>query len=107
MLTLYGIFVNMANENIEIVKNLQYNIKRLVDRYQSVKSDYGKLKAQNEQLTTQLEESARELADLNEKYNTLKFSKTIEATSGDVHFAKIKINQIVREIDKCIALLNR
>ena len=47
------------------------------------------------------------MADLKEKYNTLKFSKTVEATSGDVHFAKIRINQIVREIDKCIALLNR
>jgi len=107
MLTLYGIFVNMANENIEIVEKLQDKILRLVDRYESLKSDNIMLREQNDQLTTQLEESAREIADLSDKYNTLKFSKTIEATSGDVHFAKIKINQIVREIDKCIALLNR
>ena len=107
MLTLYGIFVNMADENIEIVHNLQHKISRLVERYRSVKSDNELLKAQNDQLATQLEESAREMADLREKYNTLKFSKTIDATSGDVHFAKIKINQMVREIDKCIALLNR
>jgi FtsZ-binding cell division protein ZapB len=107
MLTLYGIFVNMASENIEIINNLQYKIQQLVERYQSVKKDYEHLKTQNEQLTAKVEESARENADLNEKYNTLKFSKTIEASSGDVHFAKIKINQIVREIDKCIALLNR
>jgi FtsZ-binding cell division protein ZapB len=97
----------MANENIEIINNLQYKVQQLVERYTSVKSDCDILKIQNEQLTAKLEESAREVADLNEKYNTLKFSKTIEASSGDVHFAKIKINQIVREIDKCIALLNR
>jgi len=97
----------MANENIEIVHNLQHKISRLVDRYRSVKSDNELLKTQNDQLTSKLEESAREMADLKEKYNTLKFSKTIEAKSGDVHFAKIRINQIVREIDKCIALLNR
>ncbi len=104
---MYGIFVNMGNENIEIVHNLQYKISRLVERYRSVKSDNEKLQTQNEQLTTKLEESVREMADLKEKYNSLKFSKTIEATSGDVHYAKIRINQIVREIDKCIALLNR
>ncbi|MCW3804633.1 hypothetical protein [Plebeiibacterium marinum] len=97
----------MADENIEIVNNLQHKIMRLVDRYQRVKSENDMLKAQNDQLTTQLEGSAREMADLKEKYNTLKFSKTIEKSSGDVHYAKIRINQIVREIDKCIALLNR
>ena len=107
MLTLCGIFVNMANENIEIVHNLQHKISRLVERYSSVKSDNRILQAQNDQLAAKLEESVREMADLKEKYNTLKFSKTMEASSGDVHFAKIKINQIVREIDKCIALLNR
>ncbi len=97
----------MTNENIEIVNNLQHKIMRLVERYERVKSDNEMLKAQNDQLTTQLEGSARDIADLKEKYNTLKFSKTIETSSGDVHFAKIRINQIVREIDKCIALLNR
>lgn len=107
MLTLYGIFVSMKNENIEIIEKLQDKILRLVDRYESMKSDVGMLRKENDQLTAQLEKSAREKADINEKYNTLKFSKTIEATSGDVHYAKIKINQIVREIDKCIALLNR
>lgn len=107
MLTLYGIFVNMANENIQIVNNLQHKITKLVERYRGIKIDNELLKNQNDQLAMKLEESAREMADLNEKFNTLKFSKTIEASSGDVHNAKIKINQIVREIDKCIALLNR
>lgn len=107
MLTLYGIFVNMANENIQIVSNLQHKITKLIERYRGIKTDNELLKHQNDQLTIKLEESAREIADLNEKYNTLKFSKTIEASSEDVHNAKIKINQIVREIDKCIALLNR
>jgi len=97
----------MANENIEIVNNLQHKIMRLVERYERVKLDNEMLRNQNDQLTTQLEGSARDIADLKEKYNTLKFSKTIESSSGDVHFAKIRINQIVREIDKCIALLNR
>ncbi|WP_075602894.1 hypothetical protein [Saccharicrinis aurantiacus] len=97
----------MANENIEIVDSLQQKIGLLVSRYNDLKTENGNLLAENDKLTTKLEEGARETAALREKYNTLKFSKAIEVTSGDVHGAKIRINQIVREIDKCIALLNR
>ena len=34
-------------------------------------------------------------------------AKTIAASSEDAHDAKIKINRLVREIDKCISLLDR
>ena len=44
---------------------------------------------------------------MNNKYNKLKLAKRLLASSGDSHDAKIKINRIVREIDKCVALLNR
>lgn len=97
----------MANENIEIVNSLQQKIAQLVDRYRDLKSDNERLLADNEKLTNKIEESVRDKAELQDKYNTLKFSKAIEASTGDVHGAKIRINQIVREIDKCIALLNR
>ena len=47
------------------------------------------------------------LNDLEEKYNKLKISKALIVSSNDVHDAKLKVNRMVREIDKCIALLNR
>jgi hypothetical protein len=37
----------------------------------------------------------------------LKLAKAIALTDDTSHDAKIKVNRIVREIDKCIALLNR
>ena len=42
-----------------------------------------------------------------ETWNKLKLAKTMVASSHDVHDAKLKVNRMVREIDKCIALLNR
>ncbi len=97
----------MVNENIEIISGLKEKIDILVERYRNVKNDYDLLLAENEQLTLKNEQIAREKTELEEKYTTLKFSKALEASSGDVHTAKIRINQIVREIDRCIALLNR
>jgi phage shock protein A len=49
----------------------------------------------------------KKLTDTEEKYNNIKLAKTIISVEDNAHDAKIKMNRIVREIDKCIALLNR
>ena len=45
--------------------------------------------------------------DLSKKVEDLKFAKSLAGGSEDSHEAKIKINRLVREIDKCISLLNK
>ena len=47
------------------------------------------------------------LKEIEEKYNKLKISKALITSSEDVHDAKLRVNRMVREIDKCIALLNK
>ena len=60
---------------------------------------------------TQMKEQIRFLTLQNEelvkKQEDLKFAKLLLGADEDPHDAKIKINRIVREIDKCIALLNK
>jgi len=65
------------------------------------------LHVREDELKQQLQERDEEVKFLKNKYNKLKLAKSISATAGDSHEAKIKINRIVREIDKCVALLNR
>ena len=36
----------------------------------------------------------------------IKLAKEMSSTNADVHDLKIKINELVRDIDKCIDLLN-
>jgi hypothetical protein len=73
-----------------------------------------KLKAENLSLKNELEQASNYLKnkeldchDLHVKYENLKLAKVIQLSGGDLHDAKIKVNRIVREIDKCISLLNR
>jgi hypothetical protein len=60
---------------------------------------------------TQLKEQIRLLTIKNEELvknkEDLKFAKSLLGADEDSHEAKIKINRLVREIDKCIALLNK
>ena len=60
---------------------------------------------------SQMNEKIRLLTLQNEellrKQDELKFAKSLLGADQDSHEAKLKLNRIVREIDKCIALLNK
>ena len=82
-------------------------LNRLIELHLKVKNENILL---NEELSA-LKEHIRLLTLQNEelvnKHENLKFAKSLIGADGDSHGAKIKINKIVREIDQCIAMLNK
>ncbi len=88
-------------------EQLQLRIRQVMELYQKKKIENEQLKKKNIELEEKLKLDDNRLNDLEEKYNKLKISKALIASSNDVHDAKLKVNRMVREIDKCIALLNR
>ncbi len=97
----------MEIEQKDIVSTLKDKVKKLLSLYNDLKVKNTELKKQTEEYKTQIKNKEAELDFLKNKYNKLKLAKSLLASTGDSHDAKIKINGIVREIDKCIALLNR
>ena len=97
----------MSNPNLDLIVKLEEKIDRLVERYRTEKRESNMLRGEISRLTQQLEQASVSHTELEEQFNKLKMAKAIEASSEDVHATKLRINQIVREIDKCIALLNR
>ena len=47
-----------------------------------------------------------EISDLNHRLNDIRISNSFQNNENDNSLAKKKINMFLREIDKCIALLN-
>jgi len=45
--------------------------------------------------------------ELEEKIKLMNISKSVDSSQGDIKATRLKINEYVREIDKCIALLNK
>jgi chromosome condensin MukBEF MukE localization factor len=46
------------------------------------------------------------LLELKEENKLIKLAKEMSITGSEVHDIKIKINELVRDIDRCIDLLN-
>ena len=86
---------------------LKSKIKSIVDLYEKEKEKNGLLLKEKQELHESCRIAETKMKDLNIKYNKLKFAKILVASSNDMHDAKLKVNRMLREIDRCIALLNR
>jgi predicted nuclease with TOPRIM domain len=89
------------------MNELKTKVQKLVGLYEESRHNYDALHAENRELKETVQKTEQELNELKNKYNTLKIAKSLTASSDDKHDARIKVNKMVREIDKCIALLNR
>lgn len=80
----------------------------MISRYEEQKKQNNALREKNLELTERVAQLENTIEELNKKYENLKIAKVLSSIPGeDVHDTKIQVNRIVREIDKCIALLNR
>lgn len=97
----------MADLNLELVKQLSSNINRLVDQNKGLKNEVLRMQADHREILAKLAENKRNHAELEEQFKNYRMSRAFSGAGEEMAETRKKINQMVREIDKCIALLNR
>ncbi len=97
----------MNAEQIEILGTLRTRIRNLMSMYETEREEKELLKQENAELTQKMVLQDKRISELEHKYDNLKIARSLVSNGEDTHDARIKVNRIVREIDKCIALLNR
>jgi hypothetical protein len=97
----------MSEIHNEIILELRNNLKKIISLMENEKQKNIELKNKNSKLERELRTLRKSYNDLENENKNIKLAKAITASSDSSHDAKIKVNRIVREIDKCIALLNR
>lgn len=90
-----------------IVDELKEKIQLLKQRMDEHKNNYAKLASEYSELSERVSEQEKDIKQLKSENKTLKLAKAFVSDSEASQDAKLQINRIVREIDKCIALLNR
>ncbi len=92
------------NARIEAIAR---KLNRVGSLMSDLKHDNEVLQGQKILLEQKLAERSAQVDLLTEENNRVKLAKTLVSTPGDKAEMKFKVNELVREIDKCIALLNR
>ena len=90
-----------------IVNKIEVKLGKLIAKYQQVKQEKLILQQENEGFVASLKLKEIEILNLQEKVKLMNISKSVDASKQEVKETRLKINEYVREIDKCIALLNK
>ncbi|MDR0873717.1 MAG: hypothetical protein LBN27_09695 [Prevotellaceae bacterium] len=97
----------MATDNKQLINSLIEKSTELKSLNAQLKSD--KLALQNE-LDRQREDlkmAYRDSVEWKSKYDSLKIAKTMAASREDIDAAQARLSNLVRKINKCIALINQ
>lgn len=93
-------------ENNKILNHFTTRMRQLILQYKEVKKENEKLHAMVEATVNEKEQLRQQLEQANKEYNSLKIARMVEITDGDVEGAKKRLATMIREINKCIALLS-
>jgi hypothetical protein len=98
----------MDSSKEDLVLTLKTRIQKIIELYENQKNINIELENNNRELKEKLILLENKVSDVEIKYDNLKLARAIVSPEEEgSHEARIKVNRIVREIDKCIALLNR
>jgi hypothetical protein len=97
----------MSGQGYEELKILNRKLDILFNSYKNLKLECSELKNGNEELRNTLQEREMKLKELEIKYDRVKLSGALLGEGEYALEAKRKITELVREIDRCVALLNR
>ena len=89
-----------------LISGIEIKLNNLLSSYKKVKSINSKIKEENINLLSEIEQKNIEINTLKDKIKIISISKSVDASKGDIRQTKLKINEYIREIDKCIAQLN-
>lgn len=90
-----------------IISSLGEKIARLIEDNRSAHGERDRLAKECDRLKTENRELKQAAASLEKRVKVLELGQSITGGSGDTKQAKARINRLMREIDRCIALMNR
>jgi chromosome segregation ATPase len=97
----------MSGTGYEELKILNRKLDELLSKYNDLKAGYDGLKIDADTLKTRLQDRETRISELELKNERIKLSGALLGEGENAAEAKKKITELVREIDRCVALLNR
>jgi len=96
----------MTNKQEKLLADFELRMRQLIYLCDSLKEQNAALRAELKQKELIVESLNDEVSQLKIQYDNLKFAKAFESgNSEEMQDAKQRLSRLVRDVDKCIALL--
>ena len=97
----------MADDPKKLLEILSARVRQLMFLCVNHEEEIAELKKKLEAKETMIQDLTKERDEIYTKYRNLKTARAFAQNSSDTKEEKSRLNKLVREIDKCIALLNQ
>ena len=96
----------MTEKEKQLLSTFEVRLRHLIFMHDELKRESTELKQLLATKENEIQRLQNELTQLNRDYTNLKSATAISLNGGDVNETKQRLSKLVREVDKCIALLN-
>jgi hypothetical protein len=96
----------MTNKYDELINAFELKLRKLISEYESLREQNVELKAALERKQEDLMQAHQQFLEIRNNYDRLRVARNLGTSEEERVESKRRINKIVREIDKCLALLN-
>ena len=102
----YNFGIVMTDEEKKRLSTFEARLRHLVFLHDELRRENAELKQLLKTKQEECEQVHAEYEALEDDYTNLKTAMTISLNGSDVKETKLRLSKLVREVDKCIALLN-
>ncbi|MBO5251651.1 MAG: hypothetical protein J6B31_06625 [Bacteroidaceae bacterium] len=96
----------MTEEDKKVIHTFEGKLRHFMFLYDELKQENANLKQLLQKKDNEIKQLQKDCKELEAKYTDLKMARTISLYDKDIKDTKQRLSGLVREIDKCIALLN-
>ena len=96
----------MTAQEEQALHLFETRVRQLILSYQKLAQDSQRLQQELVEKQQALDEALAQNQQINMDYNNLKLARMMTVNGEDLQSAKNRLSRLIREVDKCIALLN-
>ena len=94
------------NPSEKTLADFETRVRLLILQFQQLKEENTQLQQKMQEQSQTIEELKARLAQADNDYNSLKMARMLEITDGNLDEAKERLAKMIRQVNKCIAILS-
>lgn len=94
------------SSNQETILAFETRVRQMILHFKQLKKENSELRAQIEKGKQEINDLQAKLTQADNDYNSLKMAKMMQITDGDLESAKARVQKMIRNVNKCIAILS-
>ena len=94
------------NPSEKTLADFQTRVRQMILRFQELKQENNQLQQQMQEQSQTIDELKAKITQADNDYNSLKMARMLEITDGNLDEAKERLARMIRQVNKCIAILS-